>query len=210
MEIPVWSGLALIWPESINLRTSQYLQIYANKASILSVGSNRNQMKTFLTLILLAVSLWSSPVFAQFCNVSSESGETSCTFKTDYTSKNARIAVTYTPQGWAMTVTVTLKEFAMIEGDAKVQTKGGEMYNLEYVSTRRDMAPRRLVKEMPVYHVSEAFLHELGSAKGKVIFLLSAEKPKEVEVKFSSGLFDDIDAFIVEAKTVLADQFKGG
>ena len=109
-----------------------------------------------------------------------------------------------------MTVTVTLKEFAMIEGDAKAQTKDGEMYNLEYVSTRRDMAPRRLVKEMPVYLVSEAFLHEMGSAKGKVIFLLSAEDPKEVEVKFSSGLFDDIDAFIAETKTVLADQFKDG
>ena len=38
-----------------------------------------------------------------------------------------------------MTVTVTRKEFAMIEGDAKVQTKDGEVYNLEYVSTRRDM-----------------------------------------------------------------------
>ena len=178
--------------------------------SILSAGSNRNQMKTFLTLILLVVFLWCSPVFAEFCNVSSESDATSCTFKTDYSKKNSRIAVTYTPQGWAMTVTVTLKEFAMIEGDAKVQIKDSEMHNLEYVSTRRDMAPRGKVKEMPVYLVSEAFLHELGSAKGKVIFLLSAEDPKEMEVKFSSGLFDDIDAFIAETKTVLADQFKDG
>ena len=106
-----------------------------------------------------------------------------------------------------MTVTVTLKEFAMIEGEAKVQTKDGEMYNLEYVSTRRDVAPRRMIREMPVYLVSEAFLHELGSAKGKVIFLLSAEDPKEVKVKLSSGLFDDMDAYIAETKIVLADQF---
>lgn len=167
-------------------------------------------MKTFLTLTLFAVFLWCSPVFAEFCNVSPESGATLCTFKTDYTSRDARIAVSYTPQGWAMTVTVTLKEFAMIEGDAKVETKDGEMYNLEYVSIHRDMAPRRKVKEMPVYRVSEAFLHELGSAKGKVFFLLSAEDPKELEVKFSSGMFDDIDAFIAETKTVLADQFKDG
>ena len=165
-------------------------------------------MKTFLTLIVLAVFLWCSPVYAEFCGVSSESGATSCTFKTDYSSKQARIAVTYTPQGWAMTVTVTLKEFAMIEGDSKVQTKNGEMYSLEYVSTRRDIAPKRKVKEMPVYLVSEAFLHELGSAKGKLLFLLSAEDPKEVEVKFSSGMFENIDAFIAETKTVLGDQFK--
>ncbi|MDH3902477.1 MAG: hypothetical protein OES90_04575 [Xanthomonadales bacterium] len=167
-------------------------------------------MKTFLTIFLLTVSLWCSPVFAEFCNVDFENGATACTFKTDYTSKNSRIAVTYTPQGWAMTVTVVLGEFVMFEGDAKAHTKDGEMYNLEYVSTSRDMAPRRLVKEMPVYLVSEAFLRELGSAKGKVMFLLSAEDPKEVEVKFSSGLFEDIDAFIEETKTVLADQFKDG
>jgi hypothetical protein len=109
-----------------------------------------------------------------------------------------------------MTVTVTLKEFAMIEGDATVQTKDGEVYSLEYVSTRRDMAPRRKVKEMPVYLVSEAFLQKLGSGKGKVLFFLSAEEPKEVEVKFTSGMFDDMDAFIAETKTVLADQFKDG
>jgi len=167
-------------------------------------------MKTFLTLIVLAVFLWSSPVFAEFCGVSSESAATSCTFKTSYTPKDARITVTHTQQGWAMTVTVTLKEFAMIEGDSTVKTKDGEVYSLEYVSTRRDMAPRRKVKEMPVYLVSEAFLQELGSGKGKVLFFLSAEEPKEVEVKFTSGMFDDMDAFITETKTVLADQFKDG
>ena len=165
-------------------------------------------MKTFLTLVLLAVFLWCSPSFAEFCNMSSESGATSCTFKSDYTSKDTRIVVTYTPQGWAMTVTVTLEEFAMIEGDATVQTKGGELYKLEYVSTRRDVAPRRKVKEEPVYLVSEALLHELGSAKGKVKFLLVAEEPKEVEVKFSSGKLDELDAFIAETKIVLADQFQ--
>ena len=107
-------------------------------------------MKTFLALIVLAVFLWCSPVYAEFCGVSSESGATSCIFKTDYSSKQARIAVTYTQQGWAMTVTLIRKEFAMIEGDSKAKTKNGEMYNLEYVSTSRDMAPKRQWKEMPV------------------------------------------------------------
>jgi hypothetical protein len=167
-------------------------------------------MKTFLTLVLLAVFLWCSPVLAEFCNAGSESGATSCVFRTGDSSKDKRIVVTYTPQGWALTVTVTLDEFAMIEGDAKAQTKDGEMYNLEYVTTRRDVGYRREVKEMPVFLVSEAFLHELGSGKGKVTFLLSADNPKEVEVKFSSGKFDDIGAFIAETKIVLADQFEDG
>ena len=166
-------------------------------------------MKTFLTLIVLAVFLWCSPVFAEFCGVSSESGATECTFKTNYTAKDTRISVTYTPQGWAMTVTVIVKkEFAFIEGDSKAKIKNGEMYDLEYVSTSRDMAPRRKLKEMPVYIVSEAFLHELGSDQGKALFWLTTEGPKELELKFSSGMFEDMDAFIAETKAVIGDQFK--
>jgi len=166
-------------------------------------------MKTFLTLIVLAVFLWCSPVYAEFCSPSPETGATTCTFKTNYTAKDTRIAVTYTPQGWAMTVTVLVKkEFAFIEGDSKAKIKNGEMYDLKYVSTSRDMAPRRKLKEMPVYIVSEAFLHELGSDKGKALFWLTAENPKELELKFSSGLFKDMDAFIAETKAVLGDRFK--
>jgi len=166
-------------------------------------------MKTFWKLIILTVFLWCSPVSAEFCGVNSETAKTECTFKTNYTAKDTRISVTYTPQGWAMTVTVVRKkEFAFIEGDSKAKTKNGEMYDLEYVTTSRDMAPRRKLKEMPVYIVSEAFLHEMGSDNGKVLFWLTAEDPKEVEVKFSSGMFEDMDAFIAETKTVLGDQFK--
>jgi hypothetical protein len=36
-ENPVRSGLALVWSENINLRTSQYLQIYANMAFMLPI-----------------------------------------------------------------------------------------------------------------------------------------------------------------------------
>ena len=165
-------------------------------------------MKTVLAIIFVMVFLWGSPVFAEFCNVSSDSGATECTFKTDWFSKDTRIAVTRSPQGWAMTVTVTLDEFAMMEGDATAQTKDGEMYNLEYVSTRRDVARRGRVVEMPVYLVSEALLQELGSAKGKVTLLLPAENPKEVKVKFSTGKFDEIDLFITETKAILTDQFE--
>lgn len=166
-------------------------------------------MKTFLTLIVLAVCTWCSPAFAEYCAINSENGETTCTFKTNYTAKDTRVAVTYTPQGWTLTVTVLLKEFAMIEGNSRVETKDGQQFDIEYVSTSRDMAPRqRKWKEMPVYLVSEELLRVLGSTKGKVRFWLTAEDPKELELKFSSGMFEDIDAFIAETKAVLGDQFK--
>lgn len=165
-------------------------------------------MKTFWTLILLAIFLWSSPVSAEYCTVSSEGRSTSCVFKTKRTPKDAQIVVSYTQQGWSMMVAVFLKEFAMIEGDSKVKTKKGEMYSIEYVTTRRDMTPAGKVMEAPVYIASEELLHELSNAKGKVQFWLSAEKPKEVEAEFAASLFEDLDAYIAETKMVLSDLFE--
>ena len=42
LENPVRSGLALVWSENINLRTSQYLQIYANMAFMLPILDTAN------------------------------------------------------------------------------------------------------------------------------------------------------------------------
>ena len=165
-------------------------------------------MKTFWTLILLAIFLWSSPVSAEYCTVSAEGNSTSCIFKTKRTPKNAQVVVSYTQQGWSMMVAVFLKEFAMLEGDSKVKTKKGEMYSLEYVTTRRDMTPAGKVMEAPVYIASEALLHELSSAKGKVRFWLSGENPKEVEAEFAASLFEDLDAYVAETRMVLSELFE--
>ena len=168
-------------------------------------------MKTFWTLIILTISLWCSPVFAEYCGVSSIDRDTSCIFKTERTNKDAQIIVSYTQQGWSMKVAVFFKkEFPMIEGDSKVQIKNGETHDIEYVSTRRDITlnrGRRMMEES-AYLVSEALLHELSNAKGKVKFLLSAEESKEVEVEFSASLFEDLDAYIAETKMVLSELFE--
>jgi hypothetical protein len=96
----------------------------------------------------------------------------------------------------------------MIEGDAKVKTKNGEMQSIEYISTRRDMTGGRLM-EAAVYLVSEPLLHELGNAKGKVRFYLAAtDAKKDVEVEVAASNFEDIDAYISETKTLLSDLFK--
>ena len=165
-------------------------------------------MRTFLALILFSVSIWTSPLFAEYCTVNVESNSPSCNFRTKLTAKDAQIIVSHNQQGWTLTVKILLKEFAMIAGDSTVETKEGEVYNLEYVSTNRDIAPRRKWKESAVYLVSESTLRELGKAKGKLLFLLAAEDPKELKVKFGSGTFEDIDAFIAETRSVLGDQFQ--
>ena len=105
-------------------------------------------------------------------------------------------------------VAVFIEEFAMLEGDSKVKTKNGEMYSLKYVTIRRDMTPSGKVMEAPVYIASEELLHELSSAKGKVRFWLSGEKPKEVEVEFAASLFEDLDAYVAETRMVLSELFE--
>lgn len=167
-------------------------------------------MKTLQLFIFLTLFICCSPAFAEYCAVDSESAEIACKFKTEYTPKDANILVSHTEQGWTLTVTVIQKkDFAMIAGDAKAQIKEGEIYNLEYVSTRRDIAPRRKHKEAALYLVNEEFLYELASTKSKVKFWLTAEDPKELELKFSWKLFRGIDDFIAETKTVLGDRFQG-
>jgi len=109
-----------------------------------------------------------------------------------------------------MLIAVFLKEFAMIEGDAKVKTKGGEIDTIEYITTRRDMTHGGSMMEAPMYRVSEELLRKWGNSSGKVRFLLSATQAKghEVEVEVAASRFSDIDAYIAETKNVLGVLFE--
>jgi hypothetical protein len=164
-------------------------------------------MKVFWAPISAALLLWGTPAAAEYCTVKSAGKETSCIFKTERTPKDAQVIISYTQQGWSMMVAVFLKEFAMIEGDSRVEIKKGPSHSIKYSSTRRDMTTNRRLMEAPVYIVNEELLHDLGSAKGKVRFWLSAEKPKEVEVEVAASLFEDIEAYVQETKEVLAELF---
>jgi hypothetical protein len=165
-------------------------------------------MKAFWVLISASLLFWGSPVAAEFCSVKSEGKDISCIFKTERTPKDTQVVISYTQQGWSMMVAVFLKEFAMVEGDSRVEIKKGPTHTMKYVTTRRDMTTDRRMMEAPVYLVSEELLHDLGSAKGKTRFFLSAEKPKEVEVEIAASLFEDIDAYVEETKSVLGDLFQ--
>ena len=165
-------------------------------------------MKTFGTVILLALSLWSAPLFAEYCRVDAENNKTSCIYKIDRIPKNSQIVINYTQQGWSMMIVVFRKEFALIEGDSKVTTKDGGEYPIKYVSTRRDMT-HGMMMEAAIYMVDETVLHELAKARGKVRFFLANTVEKEdVEVEVAASQFEDIEAFIAETRIVLADLFK--
>jgi len=164
-------------------------------------------MKAFWVLLSVAILSWCSPAVAEYCSVSSDGAETSCIFKTKRAPKDTQVVISYTRQGWSMMIAVFRKEFAIIEGDSRVELKKGPTHTIKYVSTRRDMTTDRRLMEAPVYLVSESLLHDLGKAKGKARFWLTAEDPKEVEIKLAASLFSDIEAYISETKTVLGALF---
>ena len=166
-------------------------------------------MKTLWVLITASIYLWSASALAEYCTVKPEDNSTSCVFTTKRNPKDAQIIVSYTKQGWSMMIAVFLKEFAMLDGDSTAKTKNGETHTLKFATIRRDMTINRRMMEAPVYLVDEALLHDMANAKGKVRFWLTAEKPKdEVEVEFSSGLFEGLDDYVAETKMVLGDLFE--
>jgi len=165
-------------------------------------------VKTFWTIFLLAAIAWSAPAAATYCKVDTEDNKTSCIYKADRIPKGTQIVISYTRQGFSMMIAVFLDEFAIIEGDAKVQTKHGEPHTIKYVSTRRDMTHGKMM-EAAIYLVDEAVLEELGQAKGKIHFYLAnTDAKKDIDVEVAASNFDDIGAYIAETKAVLSPLFK--
>ena len=165
-------------------------------------------MKATWTALFLAASIWSAPASATYCNVDTDGNKTTCIYKADRIPKGTQIIVSYTRQGYTMMIVVFLDEFAMVEGDAKVETRHGEPRTLKHVSTRRDMTHGKMM-EAAIYLVDESVLRELGQAKGKVHFYLAnTDAKEEVDVKVAASNFDDIDAYLAETKAVLGDLLK--
>jgi len=160
-------------------------------------------VKATWTALFLAAAIWSAPASATYCRVDTAENKTTCIYKADRIPKGTQIIVSYTRQGYTMMIVVFLDEFAMVEGDAKVETKHGEPRTLKYVSTRRDMTHGKMM-EAAIYLVDEAVLRELGQAKGKVHFYLAnTDAKEEVDVKVAASNFDDIGAYLAETKAVL-------
>ena len=165
-------------------------------------------MKAIWIVSILAAAIWSAPASATYCRVDTADNTTSCIYKADRIPKGTQIVISYTRQGFTMMIVVFRDEFAIIEGDAKVQTKHGEPHTIKYVSTRRDMVQGKMM-EAAIYLVDESVLQELGQATGKIHFYLAnTDAKKDVDVEVAASNFDDIGAYIAETKTVLSDLFQ--
>ncbi len=167
----------------------------------------RIQVKAFWTVLLLAMVIWSAPASANYCRVDNEDSKTSCIYKADRIPKGTQIIISYTRQGFSMMIVVFRDEFAIIEGDAKVQTRHGEPHTIKYVSTRRDMTHGKMM-EAALYLVDEEVLQELGQARGKIHFYLAnTDAKKDVDVEVAASNFEDIADYIAETKSVLSVLF---
>ena len=165
-------------------------------------------MKTFLTFCLAACLLWTPSAFPKYCNMNEGGNARSCVYRVDRIPKNTQIIISYTQQGWSMMIAVFFDEFAIIEGTAKVKIHKGDTFDIEHVSTRRDMTPSGRMMEAAIYKVSEELLREMGRAKGKIRIYLATDVTGEEEVEVAAKLFHDLDAYIEETKAELGVLFK--
>lgn len=160
-------------------------------------------MKLYSGLLLLTISLWSSPIFAEYCTVS-KSGTNLCRFSIAAgTANKASIMISYTNKGWSIMVAAFVDDWVMIEGDARIKIGKGEVQTIKHLITHKDIVDGGGLMEAAVYAVSEDMLHEIADSSGSVRLWLPALESEERKVKVWSGRFSKLNEFIAETKSVL-------
>ena len=154
-------------------------------------------------MILLAAMIWAPPVSAKYCT-KKPTGMILCRMMdTSGRPYDATLTISYAKQGWSAMVGLFIEHAMIMEGNAKIKIGGGEIQELEYVSTHRDVTPQNLLLEAAVYKISEEQLRQMGESGGFIRFFLPSEETDELEIKFWARRFSDIDDFIAETKETL-------
>jgi hypothetical protein len=164
----------------------------------------KTELKTLCTMLLLATILWTPPLSAKYCKKNSAGKPTSCRF-TDNTGRphDATISISYTQQGWSLMLAFYIKDWLMLEGDAKIKMGDSEIQTIPYVTTRKDITSTEELIEAVVYRPSEELLWELDESSGMIKFWLPSSEGEELEVKFRAMRFKNLDKFIAETKETL-------
>jgi len=160
-------------------------------------------MKILSRALIFAMLLWGVSASAEYCKYDDAGILRSCTYNAVEGLKGTRFVVSYTRQGWALTVAIYVEEFVMLEGDARVKIRGHEEQTIEYVSTTRDIAPDDLVMEAAVFKVSEELLLQLADASGKVKFYVPALEAEELEIRVQSVQFKELADYVAETKAAV-------
>lgn len=160
-------------------------------------------MKTLGRLLILAMLFLSASVSAGYCDYDDSGRLTSCTYNAVGGLEGTQYIVSFTRQGWALTIALYMEDFVMVEGDATFKVRGNELQTIEYVTTARDVAPDDLIVEAAVYKISEEQLLQLANAGGKVKFTVPAAEAKDQVVKVQAVQFKEIPEYIAETKAAV-------
>lgn len=160
-------------------------------------------MKVLSTIILLAMTLWATPVFAEYCERNPSTDRLSCKF-IDNNGKphKAALTLTLTREGYSMMIAVFVDDWLMLGGKTTVKMSDDEPVEIEYKGTRRDITERGLLMEAAVFLVDKEFLQKMHQSKGTIVFSIATEK-KDLEVEFWSRRFKNLDDFIDETQAIL-------
>lgn len=161
-------------------------------------------MKALSTLLMLAMLTWAMPASAKFCTRDEASDALSCRYTdTNGRPHNAMMTISLSREGWSLMVAIFLdKDWLMLEGDGKLTFKDGTVLDLKHVKTHRDLTERERLMEAAFFMVDEDLLHKIGSSKGSMFFTIPTEKG-EVELKFWTKRFKEMDEFIAETKATV-------
>lgn len=158
-------------------------------------------MKVLSTLLMLILLIWAMPADAGFCSRDDDTGTLSCRYiDTNGRPHNAMMTISLSREGWSLMVAVFLDEdWLMIEGDGKILFKDETVFELEYAATRRDLTEQNRLMEAAFFVVEEDVLRKIGSSKGSMFITVPSEQG-DIELKFWTKRFKEMDAFIAEAK----------
>lgn len=160
-------------------------------------------MKVLGTIILLAITLWTAPVYAKYCERNPSTDRISCKFvDTNGKPHNASMTLTLTREGYSMMIAVFVEEWFMLGGATTVQMGDAEPVEIQYKGTRRDMTEQGRLMEAAVFLVDEEFLQKMHQSKGMIVFRIATEKD-ELEVRFWARRFKKLDDYIAETQAIL-------
>jgi hypothetical protein len=160
--------------------------------------------KKLACLLLIAGVACSQAAAAEFCTRDEATDVLSCR----YTDNNGRphdamMTISLTREGWSLMLAVFLnEEWLMMEGDASVRFKDDSVFELDYLTTHRDLTEQGRLMEAAFFEVEEDLLRKIGNSKGSMYFNVPAEKG-DLELKFWTKRFKDMDAFLAETKATV-------
>jgi hypothetical protein len=154
-------------------------------------------------LLILGVA-GSQAAAAEFCTRDEATDTLSCRYTdTNGRPHNAMMTISLTQAGWSLMLAVFLdEEWLMMEGDASVRFKDDTVFELDYVTTHRDLTEKGRLMEAAFFKVEEDLLRKIGSSKGSMYFNVPNEKDG-LELKFWTKRFKDMDDFLAETKAAV-------